>query len=1688
MFSSHNNNNNNNNNNSNSNDVEMVDLRKDPNDVVVGDSDGTPPSPGHLSFSINSNNNNNSRNNNNNSNNNNNVQLSNSLGYNNNNNSNNSNLESSQIKRRSSQPPPPPPQLQSNNHNSGNLPLSPTAGATIVPASPQLTPNLTSKLCHHNGLCCDGYNIINDTWRREALYKARDTGERVAVTSPFFEDDTMSSSSTSASDSSYDATRTPILLYIYQAVYRVGTLFTTVEDRRRALIGYASCRFFISKLVSASLNRLTEEDSLNLYIFDLSDKKVGGKLIYYRPSYAPTNLDTSYSTSIDSVPELESNEATLYYNTMNVGGRNWMIAFTPSQDFINKHYSFYPFAIGVVCLILAGLVAFWFAVNTKHNIKLSLTNADLHKEIFNRKLAERALAESQERLELAMEGSEDAVWDWKMNSGELHISSRWFQILKSKENHYQSRSLCEELRSQDSTTPGEVFGDELFSPILLEESIASPNTHQLAVWNMKHLTQLIHPEDKERFIAEIKKTIIRETSIFEIECRMRKKTGGYLYIIMRGKVVSESLTKDSQLRMAGTLRDVTSRKDMQRLILEKEAAEEANKAKSAFVATVSHEVRTPLSGVIGVSDLLLETVLNEEQRDYVQTIQKSSQALLTIINDILDYSKLESKQLKMETIPFSIIETGQAVIYMLSVATNDDVDLLFRVPPNVPDVVIGDAMRVRQVLLNLVSNAIKFTSHGHVLCDISVVESLNPLHSSRSDNTIHLCITVEDTGIGIPQSLFEAIFEPFSQADNSTTRKYGGTGLGLSITKRLIEEVMGGTIHVSSTVGLGSTFKCTIPFKKSNTSPSQLSLVSPSSLPKSFFSRSPTGGQETFGIEILNKKLCLIACRDKVSERVLREQLEWMGLVVKSFDEHLSAPSGDWGANHIDLVLVDLEIFSETYMIPNAPYVILAPTKFNLSKQSSYFKNNKLRPTIPPGSEWMRRPALADKLIPMLLKVVKPIPPLQLIAVEHQHQQQQHQHQSQTQHYSTLSAPRIEEVPSAPVTPLQISENSSNNNNNNAVTPISSPQINNVASGVVAGDSSHSPNSTTTMSTPASSIPSTPTIESLKPTAPAAPQTPAITSASATATTAPRKLALLVEDNELNRKVITQLLKRLGWQTVVAENGKEALKEILSERCFHIVLMDCQMPVLDGFQTTRIIRSKEKENAWKRMNIVALSAGSSQTFVQDCLDSGMDDFVSIRYFASKSLPSSPCPDFPGEYREPIVKTTIPGPQSKDLYKKLNNLQDPRATHFFADYSNSRGNYISDVDGNILLDLYCQIASIPIGYNNPELIKAAKSDKWISTIINRPSLGVLPPKDWPALIENSFMQVAPKGLNNIFTAMCGSCANECAYKAVFMHYQHTQRGGKPFSEEEIHSCMNNKAPGSPELAILSFRGGFHGRTFGTLSTTRSKAIHKLDIPAFDWPAAEFPKLKYPLEQNAAANRAEEDRCLADVERLIKSWHIPVAGLIVEPIQAEGGDNWASPYFFQGLRDLTKKHDVSMIVDEVQTGMGATGKFWAHEHWNLSSPPDIVTFSKKMQAAGFYHNIEYRPSESYRNFNTWMGDPVRALELEVVVEQIKKNHLLENVTVTGNYLKAGLLEFQSKNPSLISNVRGLGTFIAFDLPTPALRDQLVSILRAKGVETGGCGVNAIRMRPMLICKPEHINQFFERFGPALKELKH
>lgn len=462
--------------------------------------------------------------------------------------------------------------------------------------------------------------------------------------------------------------------------------------------------------------------------------------------------------------------------------------------------------------------------------------------------------------------------------------------------------------------------------------------------------------------------------------------------------------------------------------------------------------------------------------------------------------------------------------------------------------------------------------------------------------------------------------------------------------------------------------------------------------------------------------------------------------------------------------------------------------------------------------------------------------------------------------------------------------------------------------------------------------------------------------------------------------------------------------------------------------------------------------------------------------------------FPDEPKQPILTTEkIPGPIGQKLNDELGEIYDNRATYFVADYYNSVGNYISDADGNKLLDVYAQISSIPLGYNNPELKALAKSDEMTNALINRPALACFPSTDFSKILNQGILAAAPPGLNKVWTALAGSDANETAYKAAFMYQHMKKRGNRDFNQEELESVMNNQGPGASDMTILSFDKGFHGRLFGSLSTTRSKALHKLDIPAFDWPKAPFPQLKYPLDQFKQENRIEEDSCLQQVESIIKLSQGKVAAIIVEPVQSEGGDNHATSYFFQKLRDITIENDVLMIIDEVQTGVGASGKFWAHEHFNLSSPPDMVTFSKKFQAAGFYFsNPDLQPNQPYRQFNTWCGDPAKALIAKGIYSEISKHNLVDSTAKVGDYLYSQLLKLSEKYPIL--NLRGenFGTFIAWDCKSSTERGNILMALRNKGINIGGCGDFSIRLRPPLVFENRHADVFLQALEDVYKSI--
>ncbi|XP_046900193.1 4-aminobutyrate aminotransferase, mitochondrial-like isoform X2 [Hypomesus transpacificus] len=384
-----------------------------------------------------------------------------------------------------------------------------------------------------------------------------------------------------------------------------------------------------------------------------------------------------------------------------------------------------------------------------------------------------------------------------------------------------------------------------------------------------------------------------------------------------------------------------------------------------------------------------------------------------------------------------------------------------------------------------------------------------------------------------------------------------------------------------------------------------------------------------------------------------------------------------------------------------------------------------------------------------------------------------------------------------------------------------------------------------------------------------------------------------------------------------------------------------------------------------------------------------------------------------EYTGPQMKTEVPGPISKSLSKQLEVVQNVLQVNFFCDYDESRGNYLVDVDGNRMLDVYTQIASIPIGYNHPALTKIMTDPMNLGAFINRPALGMLPPGKYPEKLLGGLMSVAPRGLARVQTMACGSCSNENAYKAIFIWYRNKQRGHNIPSQEEERTSVINQEPGCPDLTLLSFMGGFHGRTLGCLATTHTKAIQKVDVPTFDWPIAPYPQLRYPLEEHHGENSQEEARCLEQAEDLIVKWARkgrPVAGVVIEPIQAEGGDNHASFDFYRKLRGIAKKHGCAFLVDEVQTGGGSTGKFWAHEHWGLDDPADIVSFSKKMLTGGYFLKDEFQPDKPFRIFNTWLGDHTKNLFLNEVIKVIRTENLLEEVQRSGRVMLQGLYDLQ------------------------------------------------------------------------------
>jgi 4-aminobutyrate aminotransferase/(S)-3-amino-2-methylpropionate transaminase len=436
-------------------------------------------------------------------------------------------------------------------------------------------------------------------------------------------------------------------------------------------------------------------------------------------------------------------------------------------------------------------------------------------------------------------------------------------------------------------------------------------------------------------------------------------------------------------------------------------------------------------------------------------------------------------------------------------------------------------------------------------------------------------------------------------------------------------------------------------------------------------------------------------------------------------------------------------------------------------------------------------------------------------------------------------------------------------------------------------------------------------------------------------------------------------------------------------------------------------------------------------------------FFRNMFYAAK-LKLSPPIKAKSEPKEPKMLTAYPGPQMKNLLNDLELVsQDFLNAQTFLKHEESYGNYIKDCDGNLYLDFFTNIGSLPLGYNHPSLSAQLGKHKYHKSFVNRVDYNQYIPADSKDL-ETVIDTITPKGQHKVlFTVGCGSSAVEAAYRIAML-----RRGGRDWK-------------------VLGFENAFHGRIGATLSTTRTKAVHKVGFPHFSWPVTKFPHYKYPLEENNSYNKSEDSQCLEHTEKILKE-NRNIAAMVVEAAQAEGGDHWGSAEYFRQLRNLAKQYNVDFVCDEVQTGM-ATGSYWLHESWGLDTPPDFVTFAKKFQVSGVFMGKDI---DNYLTVGLSEGpvDGFRLGNLARICETIKKDYLFNNALETGDYFLRNIAKLETYN-KVFFNARGRGSFLAFDLVDGAKRDKFIYSARSDGLFVSACGVNSVRLRPTLTVKKHH-----------------
>jgi two-component system sensor histidine kinase/response regulator len=601
----------------------------------------------------------------------------------------------------------------------------------------------------------------------------------------------------------------------------------------------------------------------------------------------------------------------------------------------------------------------------------------------------------------------------------------------------------------------------------------------------KNFLDLTHPDDLATS-TELFAGLLRGDSLgYAIEKRYLRKDGSPVWA-----QVAISLQRDAAGKPAyaiGAIQDISERKRLDAELRQaKDVAEAANHAKDEFLANVSHEIRTPMNAILGMAEITLDTPLTDEQRSNLNIVLSSAEGLLSLINDLLDFSKIEAGRLELENADFSLRTVLNQTLRALALrAHKKGVELACQVEQDVPDGLVGDGNRLRQALLNLIGNAIKFTEEGEVIVRVRAPE--------RDHKSVVIDLEIADTGIGIAPEKQQTIFQAFEQADSSTTRRYGGTGLGLTISSRLVE-MMGGKIAVASELGRGSTFRFSARFGRSSrlaAAPAQPPVV------------------DLHGLRVL------IVDDNATNRMILQGWARGWGMVPTEAADGPAAISALWRG------VASKEPFAMVLLDARMP----GTDGLELAKGIS------------------QTPELSTCRIILLTSDDRP---------------------GDARRYRAL---RISAVLMKPVQQEELLDN---------IYRV-------LAHGAVATDIA----------------------ESIRPTAP---DTVHESAAPAAAERSSRRLKVLVaEDNKFNQVMMQRMLERRGHTVRVVPNGSETLAA-LAQSAFDLLLLDVNMPEMDGFEVIRTIREREKTSG-NHLRVIALTALSGKRDRERCIEAGMDDFL-----------------------------------------------------------------------------------------------------------------------------------------------------------------------------------------------------------------------------------------------------------------------------------------------------------------------------------------------------------------------------------------------------------------------------------------------------------------------------------------------